>query len=39
MQLVELGRQRLGRVDTVKKETIYRSTLFVGVYEQGFDLL
>ena len=37
--LGELGRQRLGRVDTVRKRTIYRSTPLVWVYEQGFDIL
>ena len=34
LRLVELGRQRLARVDTVRNKTIYRSTSFVWVYEQ-----
>ena len=40
--MVELGRRgQLGRVDTVKKKTMYRivRTLLVWVYGQGFDIL
>ena len=33
LQLVELGRQGLGRADTAVKKTIYRSTLLVWAYE------
>ena len=37
--LNEEDRQRLERVDTVKRKTIYRSTLLVWVYEQGLVIL
>ena len=39
-QLGELGGRRVGRVDTVREKTIYRSsTLLVWVYEQGLYIL
>ena len=39
LQLTELGRQRLGRVDTVRKKAIYRSAPLVLVYLQRFYIL
>lgn len=39
LQSANLGRQRLGRVYTGRKNTTYRSsTLLMWVYEQGFDI-
>ena len=39
-QLGELGGRRVGRVDRVRKKTIYRSSsLLVWVYEQGLYIL